>query len=52
MIYLDSDSNSVTVYECNIDGKNGIKKSTYTYQTFCKGNAGVSVYTAKDYYLH
>lgn len=52
MIYLSSDSNSVTVYECNTDNKNGIKKNTYTYQNFCDRNVGVSVYTAKDYYLH
>lgn len=51
MIYLSSDSDSVTVYECNTDGRNGIKKSTYTYQKFCEKNAGVSVYTAKSYGL-
>ncbi len=52
MIYLSSDQNSVTVFECNTDGRNGIRKNTYSYSTFCNKNAGVSVYTAKDYYLH
>jgi len=52
MIYLSSNNSSVTVYECNIDGKNGIKKASYTFSGFCKTNAGVSVYTAKNYKLN
>lgn len=51
MIFLSSDSNSVTVYECNVDGRNGIVKNTYSWQKFRTDNESVSVYTAKDYRL-
>lgn len=51
MIYLYSDSNSVTVYECNVDGKNGIIKKTYNWSAFRSANQAVSVYTAKNYKL-
>lgn len=52
MIFLSADSNSVTVYECNVDGNNGIQKATYSYSSFRSANAAVSVYTAVNYYLH
>lgn len=52
MIYLSSDANGVTVYECNVDSRNGIQKATYSWSKFRSSNAAVSVYTAKDYSLH
>lgn len=52
MIYLSSNSSGVTVYECNVDGKNGIQKATYSWSKFRSSNTAVSVYTAKNYYLH
>lgn len=52
MIYLSSNSNGVTVYECNVDGRNGIQKATYSWSKFRSSNTAVSVYTAKNYYLH
>lgn len=52
MIYLSSNANGVTVYECNVDGRNGIQTKTYSWSSFRSSNAAVSVYTAKDYRLH
>lgn len=52
MIFLSSDANGVTVFECNVDGKNGIQTATYSWSKFRSSNAAVSVYTAKDYRLH
>ncbi len=52
MIFLSSDANGVTVFECNVDGKNGIQIATYSWSKFLSSNAAVSVYTAKDYRLH
>ena len=50
-IYLYSDNKSVTFYEANLDGNNGIVKRTYTWQQLRNSNAALSVYTAKDYRL-
>lgn len=52
MIFLSSNSGGVTVYECNVDGRNGIIKATYSWDKFRSANAAVSVYTARDYWLH
>lgn len=52
MIFLSADSNSVTVYEANVDGNNGIQKATYSYSSFQSSNTAISVYTAVNYYLH
>lgn len=52
MIFLSADNNTVTVYECNVDGRNGIQIATYNWQTFKADNSKVSVYTARDYSLH
>lgn len=51
MIYLYSDNNTVTVYECNVDGRNTIIKRTYDWAKFRSDNAAVSIYTAKNYTL-
>lgn len=52
MIFLSSNSSGVTVYECNVDGRNGIRTATYSWKQFRSSNAAVSVYTANAYYLH
>lgn len=52
MIFLSSDVNGVTVYECNVDNRNGIQVATYSYDKFCSSNSGVSVYTPRDFRLH
>lgn len=44
-------STGVTVLEANTDGKNTIKKSTYTWSQLCSKNAKMSVYTATNYKL-
>lgn len=51
-IFLSSDGNSVTLYECNVDGNNGIRTKTYSCASFRSSNSAVSIYTAKDYRLH
>ena len=51
-IFVSSNSNGVTLYECNVDGKNGIIKKTYSWSQFRSDNNVVTVYTAKNYYLH
>lgn len=52
MIFLSADTNGVTVYECNVNGPNLIEKNWYSYSQFLSKNSDVSVYTAKNYYLH
>lgn len=52
MIFLSSDANGVKVYECNVDGRNGIRTATISWSQFRSSNAAVSVYTARDYRLH
>ena len=52
MIFLSSNSNGVTVYECNVDGKNGIRTATISWSQFRSSNTAVSIYTARDYRLH
>lgn len=52
MIFLSSNASGVTVYECNVDGKNGIRTATISWSQLRSSNTAVSVYTAKDYRLH
>lgn len=52
MIFLSADANGVSVYECNVDGRNGIRTATYSWNKFRSDNTAVSVYTARNYYLH
>lgn len=52
MIVLSTSSTGVTVYECNVDGANGIRTATYTWAFFRSTNAAVGLYTAIDYRLH
>ena len=52
MIVLSTSSTDITVYECNVDGANGIRTATYTWASFRSVNAAVGLYTARDYSLH
>ena len=52
MIVLSTSSTGITVYECNVDGANGIRTATYTWASFRSVNAAVGLYTARDYSLH
>lgn len=52
MIVLSTSSGGITVYECNVDGANGIRTATYSWASFRSSNAAVGLYTAKDYSLH
>lgn len=52
MIVLSTSSSGITVYECNVDGANGIRTATYSWASFRSVNAAVGLYTAKDYSLH
>jgi len=51
-LYSDTYSDTVTVFECNSDGKMTTQKNTYSWNTFRAKNSAVSIYTAKNYYLH
>lgn len=51
-IYLSSDIDTVTVFECNVDGRNTIQIAKYSWSKFRSTNSAVSIYTAKDYRLH
>lgn len=51
-IFMTSDQNSVTVFEANTDGHNGIDVQTYSLSDFAEKNTAIGLYTAKEYYLH
>jgi Ricin-type beta-trefoil lectin domain. len=52
MIFYSYDNEGATFYESNLDNKNTIKKNRYTWSQLYSNNAGISVYRAKDYWLH
>lgn len=52
MIVISTNDSGVTVYECNVDGKNGIEKNTYTWSEFRSKNSAMGLYTPRDYSLH
>lgn len=52
MIVLRTSSTGITVYECNVDGANGIRTADYSWASFRSVNAAVGLYTARDYSLH
>ena len=49
MILVASDENGITVFDCNSDGKNGVKKYYVTYSDFYSKNSAMSLYHAKNY---
>ncbi len=50
-IYLSSSDSGITLYECNVDGRNGIIKRTYDWKTFRNDNQAFSIYSPKNYKL-
>lgn len=50
IVYSVSD-NDVTFLEANMDYNNGISLNPYTWETLCKKNAAMSLYTAAKYTL-
>jgi len=49
MILVSVNSSSVTVFDCNSDGKCGVKKYTITWSDFAKKNVGMSLYHSTKY---
>ena len=49
MILVNKDSGGITVFDCNSDGKCGVKKYYISYSTFVEKNIGVSLYRATNY---
>ncbi|MDE6835146.1 MAG: InlB B-repeat-containing protein [Ruminococcus sp.] len=49
MILVSCDNNGITVFDCNSDGKCGVKKYNVSYSTFYSQNSAMSLYHAKNY---
>lgn len=49
MIAVSTDSSGITVFDCNSDGKNTIKKYTISWSTFASKNRGASLYRCNGY---
>ena len=52
MIFCWSDGEGATFYECNLDGHNKITRNYYTWSQLYNKNMALSLYTARDYWLH
>ena len=52
MILLSASSSGISVFECNLDGKNSITTSYYSWANLRSKNAAIGLYTATDYTLH
>lgn len=48
MILVSRDSGGITVFDCNSDGKNGVKKYYVTWQRFYNKNSAMSLYQANN----
>ena len=48
MIYVSQDNKGIVVFDCNSDGKNGIKKYHITWSNFYKKNSAMSIYRASN----
>ncbi len=48
MILVNSDSQGITVFDCNSDGRNGVKKYYVTWQQFYNKNSAMSLYRANN----
>ena len=49
MILVDFDDKGLTIFDCNSDGKCGVKKYYQTYATFASKNSGMSLYHSTKY---
>ena len=48
MILADKDTSGITVFDCNSDGKNGVKKYHITWSQFYNKNSAMSLYRANN----
>lgn len=48
MILVSRDSGGITVFDCNSDGRNGVKKYYVTWQQFYNKNSAMSLYRANN----
>lgn len=48
MILVSSDAGGITVFDCNSDGRNGVKKYYVTWQQFYNKNSAMSLYRANN----
>ena len=49
MIVVDTSASGITVFDCNSDGRNGVKVYDINYSSFYSSNSAMSLYHAKDY---
>lgn len=49
MIFVNKDSGGITVFDCNSDGRNGVRSYYITWNSFYSKNCAVSLYHAKNY---
>lgn len=49
MIFVNKDSGGITVFDCNSDGRNGVRSYYIAWDTFYSKNCAVSLYHAKNY---
>lgn len=49
MIFVSKDSGGITVFDCNSDGRNGVRSYYITWNSFYSKNCAVSLYHAKNY---
>lgn len=49
MILVNSDANGITVFDCNSDGRNGVRKYYITWSQFYNSNSAMSLYHARNY---
>lgn len=49
MILAGYDNTKITIFDCNTDGKCGVKYYKQTYQTFASKNSGMSLYHSTKY---
>ncbi len=51
MILVNVDANGITVFDCNSDGKNGVKSYYVSYNDFYSKNSAMSLYHANNYII-
>lgn len=49
MIMVSKDSNGINVFDCNSDGRNGVKSYHITWSSFYNSNSAMSLYRANNY---
>lgn len=49
MILVNKDDSGITVFDCNSDGKNGVRSYYISWNAFYNSNSAMSLYRANDY---